>query len=57
MELSARGGFWSLGDHSSAAEIHAELGISKRTFKQATGALLRKRAITMEAKGIRQVPE
>ena len=56
-ELSARGGFWSLGDHSSAAEINEELGVSKRTFKQATGALLRKRAITMEAKGIRQVPQ
>lgn len=52
-ELDARGGFWSLGDHSSAAEIHEELGVSKRTFKQATGALLRKQKITIEKNGIR----
>lgn len=56
-ELNARGGFWSLGDHSSPQEINEELGVSKRTFKQATGALLRKRAITIENNGIRIVPE
>lgn len=56
-ELTARGGFWSIGDHSSAQEINEELGVSKRAFKQATGALLRKRVITIEAKGIRLVPE
>ena len=54
-EVAARGGFWALGDHSPAAEIHRELGVSKRTFKQATGALLRKRAITLDDKGIRLV--
>jgi uncharacterized protein len=54
-ELNARGGFWSLGDHSSAEEINSELGVSKRTFKQATGALLRKRQITIEKNGIRLV--
>lgn len=52
-ELTARGGFWALGDHSSAAEIHAELGVSKRSFKQAAGALFKKRLITMEDRGIR----
>ena len=52
-ELAARGGFWALGDHSSAAEIHAELGVSKRTFKQSLGALLKKRAIRIETRGIR----
>jgi predicted RNA-binding protein (virulence factor B family) len=56
-EIVARGGFWGLGDHSSAAEIHDELGVSKRTFKQATGALLRKRKITLEDRGMRLVPE
>lgn len=56
-ELEARGGFWSLGDHSPAAEINEELGVSKRTFKQATGALLRKRQITIEENGIRLVKE
>jgi len=54
-ELAARGGFWALGDHSPAEEIHSELGVSKRTFKQATGTLLRKRAIELSDKGIRLV--
>ncbi len=54
-EIHARGGFWPLGDHSSAAEIHEELGVSKRTFKQATGALFRKQKITIEKTGIRLV--
>jgi predicted RNA-binding protein (virulence factor B family) len=52
-ELGARGGFWAIGDHSSAAEIHDELGVSKRTFKQALGALLKKRLILIEDRGIR----
>jgi len=52
-ELRARGGFWSVGDHSSAAEIHEELGVSKRGFKQAVGALFKKRLISIEERGIR----
>lgn len=52
-ELAARGGFWALGDHSPAAEIHDELGVSKRTFKQTLGALLKKHRITIENHGIR----
>ena len=52
-ELKARGGFWSLGDHSSAEEINSELGVSKRTFKQATGALFKKGRIAIEKTGIR----
>lgn len=52
-ELEARGGFWAIGDHSSAAEIHDEVGVSKRTFKQAVGALFRKRSILIEERGIR----
>jgi uncharacterized protein len=54
-ELAARGGFWGIGDHSSAAEIHDELGVSKRTFKQTLGALLKKRQIIIEDRGIRSV--
>jgi predicted RNA-binding protein (virulence factor B family) len=54
-ELEARGGFWPLGDHSPAAEIHEELGVSKRTFKQATGALFKKGKITIENNGIRLI--
>lgn len=56
-ELKARGGFWSLGDHSPAEEINSELGVSKRTFKQATGALFKKGRITIEKNGIRLVQE
>jgi uncharacterized protein len=52
-ELSARGGFWAIGDHSPASEIHDELGVSKRTFKQAIGALWKKQRITIEDRGIR----
>jgi predicted RNA-binding protein (virulence factor B family) len=52
-ELAARGGFWALGDHSPAAEIHDELGVSKRTFKQALGALWKKQRIVIEDRGIR----
>jgi predicted RNA-binding protein (virulence factor B family) len=52
-ELAARGGFWAIGDHSPAAEIHDELGVSKRTFKQAIGALWKKQRITIEDRGIR----
>jgi predicted RNA-binding protein (virulence factor B family) len=54
-ELEARGGFWAIGDHSSAAEINEELGVSKRTFKQATGALFKKGRITIEKHGIRLI--
>jgi predicted RNA-binding protein (virulence factor B family) len=56
-ELEARGGFWALGDHSPAAEINEELGVSKRTFKQATGALFKKGKITIEKNGIRLLME
>lgn len=52
-ELVARGGFWSLTDKSSAEEIYEELGVSKRTFKQTLGALLKKRLITQTDEGIR----
>jgi uncharacterized protein len=52
-ELRARGGWWAIGDHSPAAEIHDELGVSKRTFKQSLGALWKKGLIRLEDKGIR----
>lgn len=54
-ELSARGGWWAIGDHSSAEEIREELGVSKRTFKQTLGALLKKGRIRIESDGIRKV--
>ena len=52
-ELVARGGFWAISDKSSAEEINEELGVSKRTFKQTLGALLRKRLVTQTETGIR----
>jgi len=52
-ELVARGGFWALTDKSPATEIYEELGVSKRTFKQTLGALLKKRLVTQTETGIR----
>jgi predicted RNA-binding protein (virulence factor B family) len=54
-ELTARGGFWNLHDGSSAEEIHTELGVSKRTFKQALGALHRKQKVTTTPQGTRLI--
>ncbi|MBK1882336.1 GntR family transcriptional regulator [Luteolibacter pohnpeiensis] len=56
-ELQARGGFWNISDSSSAQEINDELGVSKRTFKQAIGALFKKGQIVIEENGIRLVKE
>jgi uncharacterized protein len=52
-ELIARGGFWALTDKSPATEIYEELGVSKRTFKQTLGALMKKRLVTLSDTGIR----
>lgn len=54
-ELDARGGFLPLGDHSSPQEIRDELDASKRSFKQAVGALLKKGSIGIEPTGIRKL--
>lgn len=52
-ELQHRGGHWELCDSSPPEEINAALGVSKKAFKQATGALFRKRKITIGKDGIR----
>ncbi|MFM2196703.1 MAG: hypothetical protein RLZZ505_135 [Verrucomicrobiota bacterium] len=52
-ELVARGGFWALTDKSPATKIYEELGVSKRTFKQTLGALMKKRLVTQTETGIR----
>lgn len=52
-ELEGRGGWWELHDNSPAAEISKALGVSKRAFKQATGALFRQRKIRIEPDGLR----
>lgn len=54
-ELEARGGFWSIGDHSNPEQIKEELGCSKRTFKQAIGGLLKRKRIKLEERGIRLI--
>ncbi len=54
-EITSRGGLLPFGDHTPPEEIRATFGISKRTFKQAVGALLRKRHIIITPDGIRKV--
>jgi len=56
-ELDRRGGYWELCDKSSPEAISKALGVSKKAFKQATGALFRKRKITIAPDGIRRVSE
>ena len=57
LELEKRGGYWELCDSSSPEAISKALGVSKKAFKQATGALFRKRKITIGKDGIRKVEE
>ncbi|MGD1978566.1 MAG: S1-like domain-containing RNA-binding protein [Akkermansiaceae bacterium] len=54
-ELEARGGYLDLNDKSPPELIYDELGVSKKVFKKATGALYRKRLIVYEDEGIRWV--
>lgn len=49
--LEARG-FLPLTDKSSADEIHAEFGISKKAFKKALGALYKERLVRIGEDGI-----
>lgn len=55
-ELSGRGGFWAIGDHSSPEEIRDEVGVSKRALKQAIGSLLKQKRISAGPRGIRLLP-
>lgn len=50
-------GFLALGDKSSPDEIRKVFGVSKKAFKQALGALYKKRAIEFEDEGIRLAAE
>jgi predicted RNA-binding protein (virulence factor B family) len=54
-ELKIEGGFLPLTDKSEPQVIHDAVGMSKKTFKKAVGALYRERLITLEADGIRLV--
>lgn len=54
-ELESRGGFWDIDDKSPPEKISLELGVSKKVFKKATGALFKKRKISFEDGGIRWI--
>lgn len=51
--LGAAGGFLPLHDGSEPEEIQQALGLSKKAFKRAVGALYRQRRISLEDRGIR----
>lgn len=50
--LQAGNGFLPLTDKSSAEDIYAEFGISKKAFKKALGALYKERVVRIEEDGI-----
>lgn len=54
-KLDEQGGFLTLQDSSPAEEIYDVLGISKKKFKMAVGALYKRGAIKFEQNGIRIV--
>jgi predicted RNA-binding protein (virulence factor B family) len=51
--LHANSGFLALNDKSPPPDIYAALGVSKKVFKQAVGALYKARKITIEPGGLR----
>lgn len=53
--LKQQGGFMPVTGKSSPEEIHALFGVSKKTYKQAIGALYKKRLIMFEDKGTKLV--
>lgn len=55
--LRNSGGFLEIGDKSSPERIRQVFGASKRAFKQALGALYKKRRIRFEGQGIRLVED
>jgi predicted RNA-binding protein (virulence factor B family) len=51
-ELKKEGGFISVSDKSDAELVYKVFGISKKSFKQAVGALYKRRLITISPEGI-----
>ena len=51
--LYANSGFLALNDKSPPPDIYAALGVSKKVFKQAVGALYKARKINIEPGGLR----
>ena len=54
-KLKDAGGFLPLTNKTSPEEINALFSVSKKAYKQAVGALYRKRLIVVEDDGIRLV--
>ncbi len=54
--LTVPGGFCPLHDKSEAADIYAQFGVSKKTFKRGVGDLYKRQYITLEDNGIRLTP-
>lgn len=52
-ELHKHNGFLPITDNSPPEEIYAIVGVSKKTFKKAIGALYKKNVIVLERAGIR----
>ena len=52
-QLKKEGGFIAVSDKSEAETVYKVFGISKKTFKQALGALYKQRLITISPDGIR----
>jgi predicted RNA-binding protein (virulence factor B family) len=55
-ELKKEGGFVAVSDKSDAEQVYRTFGISKKSFKQAVGALYKLRLITIGPDGIRLNP-
>lgn len=55
-ELNKEGGFIPISDKSDAEDVYRVFGISKKSFKQALGALYKRRIITITPEGIRLNP-
>lgn len=53
--IEQQGGFIPLTNKSAPAAIYACFGVSKKTYKQAIGALYKKRLISLESEGTRLV--
>lgn len=53
--ITEAGGFMAVTDKSPAELIYDTFGISKKTYKKAIGDLYKRRLITLEKEGIRQV--
>lgn len=54
-ELNKAGGFIAVSDKSDAEEVYRVFGISKKSFKQAIGALYKKRIISISPEGIKLI--